>query len=80
VDAEKVMRRNPRLAGARRLVERGALTVEGSGWLVRGDHDTYRVESKRCSCPWDTEHGGSRGPCKHVLAVALVLESNAQRG
>ncbi len=79
VDGEKVLRRNPRLAGARRLVERGALAADGAGWLVTGDHDTHRVQGQNCSCPWVTEHGRSRGPCKHVLAVALMVESSSQR-
>ena len=43
VDGEKVLRRNPRLAGARRLLERGAVTADGPAWLVTGDRDTYRV-------------------------------------
>jgi uncharacterized Zn finger protein len=24
-----------------------------------------------CTCPWYRNHGSSRGPCKHVLAVRL---------
>ena len=75
VDSEKVLRRNPRLAGARRLVEAGAVTADGDAWRVRGDHNTYAVRDGRCSCPWEVEHDGSRGPCKHVLAVALAQEA-----
>lgn len=74
VDGEKVVRRNPRLGGARRLVERGAVVTDGPGWLVRGDHDTYRVRQGHCTCPWVAEHGDGRGPCKHLLAVALLRE------
>lgn len=75
VDAEQVLRRNPRLGGARRLVDRGAVARDGSGWRVRGDHATYLVADGTCSCPWVVEHGESRGPCKHLLAVALVTET-----
>ena len=72
VDAELVLRRSPRLVAARRLLERGAVTRDGSDWLVRGDHDHYRVRDQRCSCPWEREHEDSRGPCKHRLAVAMA--------
>ncbi|WP_205859537.1 SWIM zinc finger family protein [Phycicoccus flavus] len=27
----------------------------------------------RCTCRWEAEHAGSRGPCKHALAVLLSL-------
>jgi hypothetical protein len=72
VDAAQVLRRSPRLVQARRLVERGAVTADGRGWIVQGAHDRYRVLDDRCSCRWEIEHQGSRGPCKHVLAVALA--------
>jgi hypothetical protein len=79
IEAEKVLRRNPRLASARTLVEAGAVTsLDGARWRVRGTHDTYDVVPEsgrglRCSCPWEHEHQGSRGPCKHILAVAISL-------
>ena len=75
VNGEKVLRRNPRLVGAQRLVERGAISPDGSGFLVRGATSTYRVQVDGCTCPWFAEYGGSRGPCKHLLAVALVQET-----
>ncbi|MGL4942941.1 MAG: SWIM zinc finger family protein [Thermoguttaceae bacterium] len=28
----------------------------------------------KCTCPWYAKHQGERGPCKHVLAVQLMLE------
>ncbi len=80
VDAEQVLRRNPRLRGARRLVDGGAVTAQGAGWLVAGDHGTYRVEGDHCTCPWVAEHGHSRGPCKHLLAVALVGDAVSGSG
>ena len=74
VDAAKVLRRNPRLRDARRLVDRAAVSANGPGWIVRGDHGTYRVQNGNCTCPWGSEQA-SRGPCKHILAVALECES-----
>lgn len=74
VDGEKVLRRNPRLVGAQRLVERGAVSPAGSGFLVKGSTGAYRVLAGQCTCRWFAEHGGARGPCKHLLAVALARE------
>lgn len=75
VDADKILRRSPRLRGAYRLVEHNALTPNGPGWRVRGNNDTYDVSGHACSCPWHLTHGETRGPCKHVLAVALTPRS-----
>ena len=33
----------------------------------------HRTTSLQCECDWELEHGGTRGPCKHVLAVILSL-------
>lgn len=71
-DTAQVLKRSPRLVGARRLVERGAVAADGRGWIVDGVHDRYRVLDDRCTCPWELEHQGARGPCKHVLAVAIA--------
>jgi hypothetical protein len=41
-----------------------------------GDADdllAQRTTSLRCECEWERKHGGTRGPCKHVLAVILSL-------
>lgn len=72
VEADAVLRRSPRLRGARRLIERNAVTTAGAHWSVRGNNDTYQVSRQECSCPWGREYKGSRGPCKHVLAVAIL--------
>lgn len=69
-----------RLADARALADSGAVTgprddtwrVVSRGaehWVARG------VGRVSCTCPWGARHAGSRGPCKHVLAVALVTRS-----
>ncbi len=83
IDADRILRRNPRLASARRLLAADAVeTVEGQAhWRVRGDHATYDVvpaeHRLRCSCTWESEHAGDRGPCKHVLAVLIQLRGPA---
>lgn len=79
VDSEAVVRRNPRLRGAQRLVDTGGVRTgaEAGTWLVHGsqgeDH-TVSADST-CTCRWGVEHQGARGPCKHVVAVLLVLRS-----
>ena len=79
VDSDAVMRRHPRLNGARRLVETGGVVAgEAPGsWRVRGTKGEVHAVSERatCTCRWGVEHDGSRGPCKHVLAVMLLLRS-----
>lgn len=69
VDADKILRRNPRLVSARKLA---APTRAGDGWDVVGSQgDTYSVRPRNgqltCSCRWEAD----RGPCKHILAVHL---------
>lgn len=67
---------HPRLAGARELLEAGAVTLRsrspfeaevasgGVAHVVRDDG-----HGLRCTCPWFAKHRGQRGPCKHVLAA-----------
>jgi hypothetical protein len=80
VDSEQVLRRNPRLVSAQKLVDTGGVAAGATTlqWRVRGTHGaTYDVtavgDELRCGCPWEREHHGTRGPCKHVLAVLLEL-------
>ncbi|MBB4763490.1 SWIM zinc finger family protein [Amorphoplanes digitatis] len=74
--ADAVATMNPRLAGARALVEAGAVSVTGDVAAVRGVAATYQVRHVdgvlSCTCPWWAGHRGQRGPCKHALAVRLV--------
>jgi hypothetical protein len=81
VDSEAVLRRSPRLVSARALLERGAVAQVGAGWAVRGSDADYSVATDgdrlRCTCRWEAEHHGSRGPCKHVLAVVLSRHDQA---
>jgi hypothetical protein len=66
----------PRLRDALALVESGAVTLGAGSAVVRGTDDRVvegdRLGGYRCGCPWWAKHGGSRGPCKHVLAVHVV--------
>lgn len=73
IEPLQVLRRNPRLASARKLVEAGSVTATADGWQVLGSSGgRYRVSSRlRCGCAWEESHHGSRGPCKHILAVIL---------
>ena len=78
---------HPRLAGARTLIERGAVTrEEGARFRVSSGANRYRVEvpadpyavgEYRCTCPWWMKHRGGRGPCKHVLAVSIMLKEES---
>jgi SWIM zinc finger len=81
VDAEKVIRRHPRLVSARSLVAEDGVRDLGPGrWAVKAgnpwrEHYLVTVAPDRlvCECPWEADHAGMRGPCKHVLAVVIGL-------
>jgi predicted nucleic acid-binding Zn finger protein len=77
---------HPRLLDARRLVNEGGVRLlrrergqdgEQAEALVHGTEVEHRVwigpSGSRCTCPWFSKHQGTRGPCKHVLAVQIVL-------
>ena len=77
LDSEKVLRRNPRLVEAGKLLDGGGVVRRpGGGWAVRaGAGGWYSIgdgEPLRCECAWQREHDGTRGPCKHLLAVLLA--------
>ena len=77
---------HPRLAGARALVDVGAVTVVGPGLVqVRSSGTDYAVRlsatagpGDRCTCPWYATHRGTRGPCKHVLAARIGAAPSAE--
>lgn len=74
--ADRVEKDNPRLVAARALVAAGAVAPDGDGWVVTVDAHRHWVrgqgESASCTCLWHAKHHGGRGPCKHVLAVAIT--------
>ncbi|MFG3684585.1 SWIM zinc finger family protein [Micromonospora sp. NPDC047740] len=76
-DAGRAERDNPRLVGARALVERGAIEWTDGHATVRSGAEVYRVRrlpdgAYTCSCRWWGRHQGQRGPCKHALAVSMA--------
>ncbi|SCF22183.1 SWIM zinc finger [Micromonospora chokoriensis] len=78
-DAGRAERDNPRLVGARTLVEQGAVHRDEEHATVRSGDEDYRVRrlpdgSFTCTCQWWAKHRGQRGPCKHALAVAMMAE------
>ncbi|MFC6019888.1 SWIM zinc finger family protein [Plantactinospora solaniradicis] len=77
-DAGRAERDNPRLVGARALIEAKAVEIDGAVATVRGGDESYRVRihpdgQHSCSCPWWTGHHGQRSPCKHALAVSMLV-------
>lgn len=78
LDKERTVKDYPRLAAARSIVATGGVTRQDTYWEVPAGVGTYVHKiweaggSYRCTCSWWHEHQGSRGPCKHVLAVQLV--------
>lgn len=73
-DPDRITRDNPRLIGARRLVDAGVVVRDGAGWRVRSGDGDYLLttDPPSCTCTWHLTHGSGRGPCKHLLAVRLV--------
>ena len=64
--------------GAHDLLAAGHVGADGSRWLVRGEDEVYEVgPGPTCTCPWVRKHGTGRGPCKHILAVAILLRAGS---
>jgi hypothetical protein len=66
-----------RLRDAKALVDAHAVRLAGDGTCtVRSEDREYRARvgsaDYHCTCPWISKHGTTRGPCKHVLAAAIV--------
>ncbi|MCL1992500.1 MAG: SWIM zinc finger domain-containing protein [Spirochaetes bacterium] len=83
-DPGRVLKDNPRLAAARKLVELVEKVSDNGGdkYIVRSKDTEYVVsynpawdlQKARCSCEWYSSHLNRRGPCKHILAVKLRSE------
>ncbi|WP_336961219.1 SWIM zinc finger family protein [Chryseobacterium contaminans] len=83
----RILELNPRMKNAEKLIEGGKVEilnntkgrtearVEGSGV-----HHTVILEEEkeRCTCEWFSKYQGERGPCKHVLAVKKLVNSELQ--
>ena len=72
---------HPRLADARKLVAEASVQSEGAEqFAVTSGDQRYRVvlgteaADDRCTCPWYAKYKGTRGPCKHTLAVRIFLD------
>ncbi len=78
-DFDLVRKLQPRLKGARQLLEDRAVTSPRTGeFHVRSNDTTHTVrqlgDETKCTCPWYAKHQNRRGPCKHILAVQLYEE------
>lgn len=72
---------HPRLADAQKLVAGGNVHADGDGQFgVESGGQRYRVVlgpepgDDRCTCPWYAKYRGTRGPCKHTLAVRIFSD------
>ncbi len=83
-DLERVDKQHPRLKDARKLLAEGQLrlgqrTENQLEVFVPSGGVEHRVrlheEDAKCTCPWFAKHGTSRGPCKHILAAQIFVES-----
>jgi hypothetical protein len=81
-DADAIEKNQPRLIAARLLidhVEIRHIQNDETDAIVSSGDDKYfvrlRLDGDRCNCMWWSRHQGSRGPCKHVLAVKLKTEA-----
>lgn len=90
-DLGKVEQMQPRLLGARKLIEANKVQRvtgdDGSGnaiYEVEGTGTVHRVRlsdsGEACTCPWFSKYQGQRGPCKHILAASLMDQDLAEKG
>jgi len=75
-DPDRILKDNPRLIAAQKLVE-GAQKTGDIQWMIPSGKVDYRViydpanGIEKCTCAWYLKHLNKRGPCKHILAVQL---------
>jgi hypothetical protein len=72
---DRVRHNYPRLEAAKKLVADGAVSTQADRHRVEGEHGTYWVVPHQgrlqCTCLFEAKYSGTRGPCKHALAVHL---------
>jgi hypothetical protein len=82
-DLGLVEKLQPRLINARKLIADGKVRLshrspERTEAFVTGTDVEHFVRisetESKCTCPWYAKHQGERGPCKHVLAVQLLID------
>lgn len=83
-DFDAVDKQHPRLKDARKLlaenhVRLGKRNQQQIEVLVQSGGVEHRVrllpDEAKCTCPWFAKHGSARGPCKHILASQIFVES-----
>jgi hypothetical protein len=81
-DPERLAAMHPRLRSSFALLDAGAVRLDDDLAYVqsRGVEHVVRCTpaGDRCTCAWFAKHKGSRGPCKHVLAVELARKRRGQ--
>ncbi|MGC4790319.1 SWIM zinc finger family protein [Micromonospora sp. DT178] len=82
-DAGRAERDNPRLVGARALLDAAAVELDATTATVRSGDQVYRVRRLpdgdfTCTCPWWAKHRGQRGPCRHALATRMLTVDRAE--
>lgn len=84
-DVELVESIHPRIQGARKLVAAGNVKILSTKKdlveaEVRGTDVNHRVKIANddgyCTCQWHSKYQGTRGPCKHILALQLATGSD----
>jgi hypothetical protein len=87
-DLSRIETLQPRLREARKLIAGGGIVVvertkDCLEALVPGGGVEHRVRltsaGGRCTCPWFAKYQGKRGPCKHVLAVQILEDDQAEK-
>ncbi len=81
-DADLVESIHPRIQGARKLFNAGNVKIlktsaDAIEAEVKGTDVNHRVrigndDDGVCTCQWHSKYQGSRGPCKHILALQLA--------
>ncbi len=77
-DPDRILKDNPRLVGAKKLLD-SVTNIGENQWLVTSNDTDYRVTydllqdlmDAKCTCTWYLNNKNKRGPCKHILAVQL---------
>ncbi|UHO37598.1 SWIM zinc finger family protein [Chryseobacterium capnotolerans] len=80
----RILGLNPRMKNAEKLIEDGKVEILNNSKVRTearvegtGVHHTVILEEgkERCTCEWFSKYQGERGPCKHVLAVKKLVNS-----
>jgi hypothetical protein len=90
-DLSAIEAHQPRLKAARKLLAAGQVRLhrqskEECELYVAGTQVEHRVrlsasaDGARCTCPWFSKYQGTRGPCKHILAVQMFLDATPETG